>query len=96
MSVIDTVVSAENLLKEGDVRAEQGDYIGAVAAYTQALRLNPDYAKAYGNRGLVHTHIGERRSAIQDYRKAAELFIAQGSIANYQMMMGLLRREEQQ
>ena len=35
------------------------DYENAVAHYTEVIRLNPNLAKAYYNRGLVHGKYGD-------------------------------------
>ncbi|MGB0384758.1 MAG: tetratricopeptide repeat protein [Ardenticatenaceae bacterium] len=44
-----------------------------MADYSEAIRLNPDYALAYNNRGFAYEKKGERDLAIADYRKAVEL-----------------------
>ena len=44
-------ISAETYFKWGNVKYMLGDYNGAIADYTEAIRLNSDYGNAYYNRG---------------------------------------------
>ena len=46
----------------------------AIAAYDQAIRLKPDYAEAYSNRGNTKgDHLGRHEDAIADYNQAIYL-----------------------
>jgi tetratricopeptide (TPR) repeat protein len=45
---------AEDLFNSGFAKSETGDFSGAIADYTAAIRLNPNYAKAYNKRGIIH------------------------------------------
>ena len=45
----------------------------AISAYDTALRLKPDYAAAYCNRGSIHYALGNHAAAIQDYNEAIRL-----------------------
>ncbi|MDR1318695.1 MAG: tetratricopeptide repeat protein [Treponema sp.] len=45
----------------------------AIADYTQAIRLNPEYAKAYNNRGATYRRKGDIDRAIADYTRAIGL-----------------------
>jgi len=45
-------MSAEEWLRKGYVYEEMGNSRAAVRAYTQAIRMNPEYADAYSNRGI--------------------------------------------
>jgi len=46
--------SAEDLFNSGLAKSEAGDIPGAIADYTAAIRLNPNYAQAYNKRGIIH------------------------------------------
>ena len=45
--------TAEAYLRRGDQYAAAQDYDRAISDYTQAIKLNPDYAEAYNNRGYA-------------------------------------------
>lgn len=49
---------ASDFYIQGQYKHIKGDSKGAMAAYTKAISLNPNYADAYNSRGLVHFEIG--------------------------------------
>ena len=59
--------------KQGDLLRDQGDFDGAIAAYTEAIRLNPENAQPYSSRGQAYLRKGEVDKAIADCNKAIEL-----------------------
>ncbi len=66
-------MSAEEWLSKGFVYEEMGNSRVAVRAYTQAIRINPEYADAYSNRGISYTELEDFRPAIRDFSKAIQL-----------------------
>ena len=44
-----------------------------MAEFTEAIRLKPDFAEAYNNRGLIYGNMGEHDKAIADYTEAIRL-----------------------
>lgn len=52
---------------------EKGKPGEAIAAYDEALRLKPDLAEAYNNRGNAKSSLGQREAAIADYDEAIRL-----------------------
>jgi len=50
-----------------------GNYEQALNAYTRAIALNPSYAVAYYNRGLLRYEINDKNGAYSDLMKAREL-----------------------
>ena len=55
------------LLWEGDKAAE------AIIAYDTAIRLKPDYAEVYNNRGNIRNRLGCSDDALTDYDTAIRL-----------------------
>ena len=52
---------------------EVGDLDKAIAEYSEAIRLKPDYAMAYTNRGIAYHSNNMLNEAIADFSKAIEL-----------------------
>ena len=65
--------SAEEEFEKGNVNLELEKDDEAIADYTEAIRLNPEYAAAYYNRGVVYEKQGKQAEADADYAKAEEL-----------------------
>ena len=60
-------ISAETYFIRGYEKAKLGDYKGAIADYTQAIRLKPDSTNSYLNRGNAKANLGKYKAAIADY-----------------------------
>ncbi|MEG4282751.1 tetratricopeptide repeat protein [Microcoleus sp. A006_D1] len=66
--------SAEDLFNSGLAKSEAGDIPGAIADYTAAIRINPNYAKAYNKRGIIHgRNLKDYRAAKADFDRAIEI-----------------------
>jgi tetratricopeptide (TPR) repeat protein len=48
-------------------------YDKAIADYTEAVRLKPDYAGAYDNRAFAYEKLGQIEKAKEDRAKAEQL-----------------------
>ncbi len=57
----------------GNLLAQKGDFDGATADLNKALEIEPKYAKAYGDRGIVRLMRGEETAAELDFKKCFEL-----------------------
>lgn len=60
---------------KGNVLFESGDPEGAAAAYTEAIRIKPDFGEAFFNRGYMYLQQGRQADGIADLSKAGELGI---------------------
>ena len=60
-------------LRKGDSYADRGKLNEAIAEYTKAIELKPNFVEAYNNRASVYTEMGEYDKAITDCTKAIEL-----------------------
>ena len=45
----------------------------AIADYNRTIKLKPDHAGAYYNRGLANKHLGKKAEAEADMKKGREL-----------------------
>jgi tetratricopeptide (TPR) repeat protein/tRNA A-37 threonylcarbamoyl transferase component Bud32 len=60
-------------LAGGDAHYDALRYAEAVAAYNQAIALDPDCASAYARRGNAYSHLREYERALADYDRALAL-----------------------
>ena len=67
LSQVGQSISAETYFIRGYEKAKLGDYHGAIADFTQAIRLQPDAANAYYNRGNAKADLGQYLAAIADF-----------------------------
>jgi serine/threonine-protein kinase len=65
--------AAEGAYERGLGLAAEGEWRGAVEAYTEAIRLNPEHARAYSNRSHAHGELGDAQSAVDDGAEAVRL-----------------------
>jgi tetratricopeptide (TPR) repeat protein len=70
---IAVTAKAEDFLIQGKLKYQQEDYEGAIAAFTQAIRLNPDDATAYNYRGNIRNLLKDHQGAIEDYTQALQI-----------------------
>src|SRR5690606_27106122 len=59
--------------KSGVARAAMKDYAGAMADYTMAIAVKPDFYNAYVNRGNLKVYVKDYAGALADYNQAIRL-----------------------
>ena len=57
----------------GDVQERLGEVQEALQSYQKAIQIDPNYARAYNNRGVVYMSQMETEKALADHRKAVRL-----------------------
>jgi DNA-binding helix-hairpin-helix protein with protein kinase domain len=80
-STIDSGKGSVAFYNQGQAYDKLGDYEGAIENYNQAVRLNPNDAKAYVNRGNAHYEMAQHsgdpdkdyKAAIEDFNQALRL-----------------------
>ncbi len=60
---------------KANILCTQKDFQTALVNYTQAIKIDSDFAEAYFNRGLTYLFIGEDTKGLADLSKAGELGI---------------------
>jgi tetratricopeptide (TPR) repeat protein len=73
----------ESYYRRGLELEKRGEYKDAMSAYAEALRVNPNYAKAYMQLGVVLAHAGQKQQAISHLRTATKLFFESGDLESY-------------
>jgi Flp pilus assembly protein TadD len=61
---------AEEAYNRGYAAGKRGDYTEAINQFTQAIKLDPGYARAYTARGIAYTGLHDYSKAIPDYSQA--------------------------
>lgn len=56
--------------QQGLLLLKQGNNRGAIAALTEAIKLEPNYANTYSFRGEAHSELGNYTEALADFSKA--------------------------
>jgi tetratricopeptide (TPR) repeat protein len=82
--------TADEALKRGDEAYHGRNCSQAIAAYTQAIALNPEYAEAYNNRAYTYMRMQDYDSALKDLDQALRIrpdyvhaLMNRGDIHNY-------------
>jgi tetratricopeptide (TPR) repeat protein len=80
----------QQLKEKADRHYADNEYPQAIAAYTQAIELSPRYAALYYNRGLAYWGAGNRQTALENLRKAAQLYKEQRKHTDYQETVSMI------
>ena len=76
----------------GNLYEEIGQKEKALADFNQAITLNPNFAIAYYNRGVIYFQLENISQCKKDLEKASSLFQKQGNIQIYQEIRQLLQQ----
>lgn len=66
-------LNAEQYFVSASEKHQKGEFDSAIADYTKAIQLQPDYPYAYNDRGAARASRGDLDGAIADYNKAIQL-----------------------
>ena len=74
----ENMASAQEFFRSGRKWAKQGQSQEAIAEYTRAIELAPNYVEAYFYRGNALALEGQPQKGIEDLQKAAAILESQG------------------
>lgn len=84
------LVTAQDYFQQGDYAYDQGNCTQAITDYTQAIKLNPQDAQVYNNRGYTYMLLHQYDKALADLDKAitirpdyANALMNRGDLYNY-------------
>ena len=66
---VNAASTALDFFNQGVKRLQQGDLEAAINSFNEAIRLNPNYAQAYGNRGIAYSRLQQYDKALADYNQ---------------------------
>ena len=66
-------IQSDMALARGTEALSKHNYDLAITNYSEAIRLRPDFAEAFNNRGYAYYHKGDWDKAIIDYNEAIRL-----------------------
>ena len=85
-----SLITAQDYFAQGDYQFDLGNCDGAIAAYTRAIELKPDFAEAYNNRAFTYMVKKDYAPALPDLDRAIQLrpnyvnaLMNRGDIYNY-------------
>lgn len=83
---------ARKVLDAGLRLLRSWDYEGAIRAFTEALRLNPNLTEAYENRALAHRRLGRDDEAEKDLGKSRSVLRDGVSFSGEEAKSGILQK----
>ncbi|MBG1266500.1 tetratricopeptide repeat protein [Nostoc sp. WHI] len=85
-----TMANAEEFFRSGRNFDRQGQSQQAIAEYTRAIELDPNYAEAYVFRGNVLPLEGQPQKGIEDAEKAIAIYNSRGDSVRAAMVQQLV------
>ncbi|MBA7533929.1 Photosystem I assembly protein Ycf3 [subsurface metagenome] len=75
LALLEEVIKSYTYTNLGSAYRSAGDYPKAIEAYQQALQMDPDNPAAHLNLGVCYVDIGDKNSALDEYKILQELDI---------------------
>jgi hypothetical protein len=91
---LQTAMTAKDYFDRGRQKEQKHDFAGALADYDRTIELDPNYANAHFNRGLLLRNssiLKNQTSAISSFRTAARLYKQKGHIEIYNSLLETLK-----
>lgn len=70
---LDEYLRAYEIFEQGVQQMQSENWEAAIAAFRNAININPNYTQPYGNLGICYAIVGKKRLALDAFDKAIEL-----------------------
>lgn len=84
-------MNARELYQQGGNQGRRGLYKESVEDFTQAIKINPDFAEAYIARAYARTLTRDNQGLIEDFQKAVDIYRARGESEKANMVLKTLQ-----
>lgn len=78
---------------QGMARFRLGYVESAIAAFSEAIKLDPKDARYHYQRGIAHQELHDYTEAFRDIRRSAQLYRNQGDLASYYHLNQVLKEQ---
>jgi tetratricopeptide (TPR) repeat protein len=89
LSTLSAQSTASEWFFKGKDYRDAGNFEEALRCFDQAIRLSPEFAGAYNNRGTVKAGMDRHEEAVKDLLKSAELGVPLTSVNYYNLGFSL-------
>jgi tetratricopeptide (TPR) repeat protein len=84
-------MNAQEFLQQGFSHGKKERYQEAIADFTQAINLQPDFAEAYIARGYARYGAENTQEGIRDLQKAADIYRQRGDEYKLKVVLDLIQ-----
>ncbi|AFY89581.1 tetratricopeptide repeat protein [Chroococcidiopsis thermalis] len=84
-------MKANELYHQGIELGRKGFYKEAISNYTQAIKLNPNFAEAYVSRAIVRYLLEDKHGGVEDLQSAIDIYRTQGKSEIADILLGRLQ-----
>ncbi|MBE9059410.1 DnaJ domain-containing protein [cf. Phormidesmis sp. LEGE 11477] len=87
------VVDSQVSYYQGMARYRLGYVESAIAAFSEAIRLDDGDARYYYQRGIAYQELHDYTDALRDIRRSAQLYRNQGDLASYHHLQQVIKEQ---
>ena len=87
-------ISSKDLLWLGKLMLDAKNFKGAISEFTKAIQIDPNYAEAFGARGIAQYYLGDFQDALADSKIGAQLCLKHHDLTGYRLLSNFIKALE--